>query len=234
MASDIDGGSTDNCGIQLLQATPRQFDCNDIGSNTVVLSVLDHSFNQATCTANVEVEDNLAPVANCKDITVNLSAIGNATIVAGDVDNGSADNCSSVSLSVSPTTFDCSNVGPVTVTLTVSDVRGNTSTCTATVTVEDNVAPTLSTCPSNIFESVTTGCDTTITWTPPTATDNCSVSSLTSNINSGATFPIGTTTVTYTATDPSGNTDICSFTVTISEDGAPTAICKDVTVSVEC
>ena len=40
-----------------------------------------------------------------------------------------------------------------------------------------------------------------VTWTPPTATDNFGVPTLTSTPNSGDTFPIGNNTVTYTATD---------------------------------
>ncbi|MEK6321839.1 MAG: HYR domain-containing protein [Acidobacteriota bacterium] len=34
-------------------------------------------------------------------------------------------------------------------------------------------------------------------------------------MTSGSTFPLGTTTVTCTATDASGNTATCSFTVTV-------------------
>jgi subtilisin-like proprotein convertase family protein len=40
-------------------------------------------------------------------------------------------------------TFDCSDVGPNVVTLTVTDIYGNTSQCSATVTVEDNTAPVI-------------------------------------------------------------------------------------------
>ena len=72
-----------------------------------------------------------------------LPGNGMATITGADVDGGSTDACGVASLSVSPDTFDCSNVGDNVVTLTVTDVNGNTSTCTAIVTVEDNIAPDL-------------------------------------------------------------------------------------------
>ncbi len=77
--------------------------------------------------------------------------------------------------------------------------------------------PVLRNCPSNI--SVTsTGTNATATWTAPTATDNCTTTpSVTSNLISGATFPIGTTTVIYTAKDTKGNTSTCHFTVTVSK-----------------
>jgi hypothetical protein len=66
-----------------------------------------------------------------------------------------------------------------------------------------------------------------------TATDNCSASlSQTSGMASGTTFPIGTSTVSFTASDPSGNTSNCSFTVAVSDNEAPTALCLNLTVNV--
>ena len=55
-----------------------------------------------------------------------------------------------------------------------------------------------------------------VSWTPPTASDNSgTVTSLTSTHNPGDVFDIGTTTVTYTATDPYLNEALASFTVTV-------------------
>lgn len=54
-AADIDGGSTDNCGIQTLSVSKSVFNCADIGSNTVVLTVTDASGNSSTCNAVVTV-----------------------------------------------------------------------------------------------------------------------------------------------------------------------------------
>ena len=54
-----------------------------------------------------------------------------------------------------------------------------------------------------------------VTWTPPTATDNSGVVSLTSSQNPGTPFPIGRTEVQYAATDPSQNMAFLSFTVVV-------------------
>ena len=54
------------------------------------------------------------------------------------------------------------------------------------------------------------------------ATDNCAVTNLVSNPASGSTFLVGTTIVTNTATDSSGNTSRCLFTVTILDAAPPT------------
>jgi hypothetical protein len=77
----------------------------------------------------------------CQNITVNLNAAGTVSITAAQVNNGSSDACGIASMSVSPNSFTCANVGANTVTLTVTDVNGNTSTCTATVTVADVTPP---------------------------------------------------------------------------------------------
>jgi hypothetical protein len=52
-----------------------------------------------------------------------------------------SDACGIQSLALNITTFNCANVNGNTVILTVTDVNSNTSTCSATVTIEDNVAP---------------------------------------------------------------------------------------------
>ncbi|PXX96184.1 hypothetical protein DF185_20610 [Marinifilum breve] len=87
-----------------------------------------------------------SPIANCKDLTVQLDAAGNASISADDINNGSNDvetADADLILSIDKSNFDCSDVGANTVTLTVEDEDGNESTCIANVTVEDNVAPSL-------------------------------------------------------------------------------------------
>jgi hypothetical protein len=92
----------------------------------------------------ITVNDATVPTAVCKNISVTLSNAGTATITASQLDNGSFDNCSSVSFTASRTSFDCTNVGSNSVTLTVTDICGNSSTCIATVTVNTSVSLTTS------------------------------------------------------------------------------------------
>ncbi|MCI5194023.1 MAG: hypothetical protein D3915_13020, partial [Candidatus Electrothrix sp. AU1_5] len=143
VAGDIDNGSSDNCSIASMTVSPANFNCGNIGANTVTLTVTDNSGNVSTATATVIVEDTVAPTAVAKDITVQLDASGNASIVAGDIDNSSSDNCSIASMTVSPANFNCGNIGANTVTLTVTDNSGKIATATATVTVEDVTPPEL-------------------------------------------------------------------------------------------
>ncbi|MCZ4320264.1 HYR domain-containing protein, partial [Aequorivita viscosa] len=134
---DEDGNISDD-----IVATPASGSTFAVGDTTVTLSVTDSDGNTETCDFIVTVVDNEDPVAVCQDITVDLDPVtGMATITAADLDNGSMDNCAIASMTLDVSSFDCSNVGPNTVTMTVTDTAGRTATCTSTVTVQDVTAP---------------------------------------------------------------------------------------------
>jgi hypothetical protein len=98
----------------------------------------------------------------------------------------------------------------------VTDIHSNTNTCQQKVTVTDDENPTIADCPGDITVNADAGsCSAVVTWTPPSADDNCGVQSFTSDYDPGDTFPGGDTLVTYTATDVYGNISTCSFTVTV-------------------
>jgi len=60
-----------------------------------------------------------------------------------DIDNGSTDNCTISTRTLSKSSFDCSNVGANTIWLRVTDVNGNVDSASAVITVEDNIKPTV-------------------------------------------------------------------------------------------
>ena len=64
-------------------------------------------------------------------------------------------------------------------------------------------------------------CSTPVSWTAPTATDNCGAVTLSSTHAPGSNFPKGVTPVQYTATDDFGNTSTCSFNVTVVDNTNP-------------
>ena len=80
----------------------------------------------------------------------------------------------------------------------------------------DNEDPLISGIPADKTQPMDDGFSTAVvTWTPPTASDNSGVVTLTSSHNPGDTFTLGVTTVTYTAVDSDSNQMTESFTVTI-------------------
>ncbi|MEZ4794479.1 MAG: HYR domain-containing protein [Flavobacteriaceae bacterium] len=233
-ANDLDGGSSDTCGIGLLAIDMDTFDCTDIGSNNVTLTATDQNGNSSQCTAIVTVEDTVAPTVVCQNINVFLDSNGVASIVASDVDGGSTDACGIASTSIDVSSFDCSTLGPNNVTLTVTDVNGNSSSCTTVVTVIDGTAPVI-VCPADISASTDPGlCGALVSFADALALDNCTVSvAQTEGPLSGSAFPVGVSTIEFTATDAGGNTAVCSFTITVNDTTPPTTLCQNITVQLD-
>ena len=76
--------------------------------------------------------------------------------------------------------------------------------------------------PTNITQTADAGqCTADVTWTEPTASDICGIASFTADATPGDAFAVGTTTVTYTATDVNGNTATGSFDITVTDDEDP-------------
>lgn len=226
----VNNGSNDNCGIASIVLDQTQFDCGDVGVVIVTQTVTDVNGNTSTCTALVTVEDNIAPTCLTQDITIQLDEDGNASIENTAVDNGSSDACGVLSITVNPSTFDCDDIGVVVVVQTVTDINGNTSTCTASVTVQDDIAPVCLT--QDI--TVTLGPDGTVTIDGDAVDDgsfdNCGILSITVDPN---TFDCGSpdvVVVIQTVTDVNGNTSTCSANVTVMGGEEPVAQCQDVTV----
>ena len=134
-----------------------------------------------------------------------------------------ADNCSVATVSSNaPSTFP---LGTTVVTWTVVDGSGNTTTCTQSVTVEDNELPTIA-CQSDITLNNLPGfCGRSVNYAVPAFADNCGVASFTQTDGSGYVagdlFPIGTTYQEFTVVDNSGNSFTCGFNITIVDNELP-------------
>ena len=219
---DVDNGSNDACGIASLALSQTDFGCAEVGSNTVTLTVADDNGNVNTCAASVIVEDNVAPTALCQNVTVQLDANGDGITSAEAVDNGSDDACGVVSLALSQTNFDCSDIGSYQVMLTATDSNGNSNSCAATVTVQDNVAPT-ALC-QNVTVQLDANGDGSITSeeVDNSSNDACGgIASLALSQNNFDCTDVGASLITLTVIDASGNSANCSATVTVQDNVAP-------------
>ena len=139
-AGSVDDGSTWDCGFRSWRVSKSSFDCDDVGNNTVTLTVTDTYYRTSQCEATVTIEDNTNPTAICKNITVFLDANGDVSITGADIDNNSFDNCDIQSRVADPDEFDCSTIGAQSSTLTVTDENGRSASCVAGVYVDDTAA----------------------------------------------------------------------------------------------
>jgi hypothetical protein len=135
-AADIDYGSYDEGGsIVLMSINPRTFTCANIGPNLVTFTATDEAGNSTSETVTVVIVDKEAPVVRVAGLTAQLQN-GVRMLEAADIDYGSYDNCGSiVSMSISPRTFTCANLGPNLVTFTATDNAGNSTSETVTVVI---------------------------------------------------------------------------------------------------
>ncbi len=216
-------GATDNCGISNIVSVPASGTAFPVGVTTVTNIATDVHGNSSLCAFTVTVIDEEPPAITCPTNMVVSAALSqclsNVTFSVGATDNCGISNL--VSVPASGTPFP---VGLTTVTNTATDIHGNTSTCTFTVTVVDEEAPVI-TCPTNIIVAAAPGqCLSNVVFSVG-ATDNCGISNVVSVPASGAAFPVGTTTVTNTATDIHGNSSTCTFTVTVLDEEPPAIIC---------
>ena len=150
---------TDNCPDSTIITTVFnvQETCGMTSTTTYLFTATDGSGNTARCTAQVIVQDTMAPSidAIAMPMTVECDGEGNnAALIAWLNNNGgatSSDECGTVAWSNNFTTLsnDCGQTGSALVTFTATDECGNTSTTESTFTIEDTAAPSI-TAPDDI------------------------------------------------------------------------------------
>jgi len=206
-----------------------------VGSTELDLVVTDIHGNSATCSYAVSVEDIEPPVITCPIPLSSYATFPGDCYRVLSFASSVTDNCG-----VSGTTYKIGEstitfpynfpVGSTTVSVLVTDIHGNASSCSFTVVVEDNEDPVV-TCPVpiNPYAADPGECYTSLSFAP-ISSDNCGVASTTYSVGSGAIsfpydFPIGSTLVNTIVTDVHGNTTGCSFTVEVIDEENPVLTC---------
>jgi hypothetical protein len=135
----VDNGSFDPDGdpITLTQLPAGPY---PLGTNAVTLTVTDSHGASSSCSATVTVVDMTPPFIVCPTNIVQGNDPGQCSAVV-DYAVTAGDNCSGVSLVMSPASGSTFPKGTTTVTCTAADWAGNSASCTFTVTVEDREAP---------------------------------------------------------------------------------------------
>ncbi len=184
-------------------------------AGTVTATATDGNGCTQQLAITIEAIDLEPPVISNDPLVAALGTAGNVTLSVQALGLDVTDNCAVNEVVFQPVSFNCAQLGPHDVIVTATDDAGNVQVDTIVVTVVDNLPPTL-VCPSSVIRCFGNN---TVQYAAPVATDNClgngGMFDLVSGLPSGAAFPLGTTTNTYTYTDADGNVGSCTFEVTI-------------------
>jgi hypothetical protein len=207
---------------------PAQFTSSTVGSYDITVSVTDTgvgTYNTSPAkwtlivTAPTPPADTTPPTLHLpSDITAEATgptgAVVSFSATADDADPANpAVDCQPPSGSTFP-------LGATTVQCSATDAAGNTANGSFTVTVRDTTPPTLN-LPADITEEATGPSGAAVSYSASASdiVDGSMAADCTPS--SGATFPLGTTTVSCSATDAAGNTANGSFTVTVRDTTPP-------------
>lgn len=180
----------------------------------MTLRITDVNSDISPVLSDVTIEPaNAGPTATCADVTVGTGP--SACSATASINNGSSDpDGDPLSFLQEPAAP--YSLGTTLVSLTVSDTSGASASCSANVTVVDDAPPSIVCPPPTTIEC--TGPGTMFTPLPADASDNCTVAV---NGPSGGAFPVGTTTLAYSAFDGTA-TASCTSAVTVADTTAPT------------
>ncbi len=211
----------DNSGIVEVSCTRASGSSFPVGTTTVTCTATDEANNSASCSFTVTVTGDGCALSCPQNITVNAEAGACGAHVTWPAPTASTE-CGT--LSSTHNSGDFFNVGTTTVTVTTTSGRS----CSFTVTVVDHQAPTITSCPADITVDAASGsCSATVNPGAATAEDNCSGVTVTGTRSDGdpissQQYRVGTTIITWTATDAAGNTTTCEQRITVKDNIPPT------------
>ncbi len=191
-------------------------------NSTGIYSVTNTGSNGCTISSTgVAVTVNTAPVITSTPSNVNVNNDAGTCGAMVTYSAASASGSPAPIITYSQNSGTVFNSGINTVTVTATNSCG-TVTSTFTVTVHDIEQPSIGTNQDITQGNDAGACGAVVTFTAPTATDNCIGTSVVCTPSSGSTFAIGTTTVTCVATDANSNTSSSTFLITINDTELPT------------
>lgn len=188
-----------------------------LGSNTVTLTVRDPSNESSSDDLVITVEDTTAPTLHLPTPEAEATSASGATVNFSATATDTAD--SSVAVTCVPSSGSTFPIGSTSVTCSAQDDSGNGVSNEMSVTVQDTTAPTV-TAPSNKTKEAT-GSTTSVSLGSASATDLVD-GSLSATPSTSGPFPVGVTTLTWSATDSHHNTGTATQTVTVTDTTAPT------------
>lgn len=221
--------ATDNCSVIVSRQGVPAGHLFPVGTTTITYTATDLGGNITTATQLVTVVDTTPPAISTAALDVTTGE-GLCTATIESLGTTAADQCGGTTLtgtrSDGAPLGEPFPLGSTSITWLAVDAAGNTSSATQTVTVSDVELPTLaSPAALDLFTGAGAAtCGAIVSdeaLGTPAAGDNCGVTVTRAGVPEGNLFPIGTTTITYTAEDPSGNKATATQMVTVTDNTPP-------------
>ena len=192
-----------------------------ITTAAVTCSATDTHGNTSSASFNVTVQDNTDPVISNVPSDISQEATSSSGRTVTFATPTATDLGASIPVNCVPGSGSTFALGDTTVVCTATDGSGNSASKSFKVTVQDSLPPVFGPAP-DVNANVAPGGSSVVTYTNPTATDavaggvpvNCTPAS-------GSTFPIGSTLVSCSASDPSGHSASTSFHVIVTDHTPP-------------
>ncbi len=227
----VDNNSTDNLGITGYVLSQTDFNCANIGSNIVQLTVHDAAGNSSSCNANVVIVDLLGPTVMTQNISVYLDENGHVAVSASEIDNGTFDNCELDTIFISQTAFSCLNSGANVITFTAIDAQGNEHSANAMVTVMDTIFPVVLVQDKDVYLGANGTAQLTASAIDNGSFDDCSIALMTLSQTTFSCADLGSNQVTFGVEDLYGNLSTTAAVVTVIDTIKPITIGQDITLN---
>ncbi len=224
IVSYVNATFTDNCvnGSVAKISGPNSGSAFPKGSTNVIFRATDLAGNSSLCSMKVTVTDNQLPSITCPGNIVRNNDLNQCNAVVAYSTPTASDNCTGVQVNMQSGLASGSvfQVGTTTNTWRATDAVSQSTTCSFTVTINDAQLPAI-TCPPAITVSGSgSPCGYASSQLPnPAASDNCAVTSLTSN--APTSLPAGSSTITWTARDATNNVKTCAYNVMVNCGASP-------------
>ncbi len=169
------------------------------------------------------------PDVKCKNISVYLNEEGYSPLTSDMLDNSSTDNYGYINFTLSKDTLTCSDLGFKTVTITGTDLAGNSDACVSGINVYDTILPILVKQDITVYLDGTGNAIFGANDIDNGSTDNCTLDSLTLDIETLNCSNLGANTVKLYGYDNSGNVDSITATVTVVDTISPSLSIQNIT-----
>ncbi len=213
-----------------LNGTPFQSDSSykKLIKGVYSISVRDRNYCSDTLNFYLKYLDTIKPSMSLKKPVIYLSNSGTVSLQLTQLDSGITDNCEISSILISKTTFNCSQLGGNSISVTASDLSGNTIVKNTTVTVKDTVKPVIVSQSANIYLNANGLASLTAANVNKGSYDNCKIDSVLISKSQFNCSNLGINQIVLRVKDNSGNQSTQNVSVNVLDTVKPIILYKNV------